>query len=84
MSVISDRILVVAEEYLGPGAKRFMERQAGHIEGVTFENLQPENVEEFAEWVGVSSKLLLDEKRAEEFSQKIKAILSVLTIRIKK
>jgi hypothetical protein len=84
MSVISDRILKVAEEYLGSGAKRFMERQAGHIDGLKFEDLQPENVEEFAKWIGVSSKLLLDEKKAEEFSQKIKEILSVLTIRIKK
>ena len=69
-----DDVLTIAQFYLGPAAKRFMTRQiTGHL-NTTTENLAPQHLDELAKWCYVSSKLVIDETKAQEFSQKVKAL----------
>ncbi len=75
MTVTAEQVIQVASRYLGPEAKRFLERQAGHLEnGATLENLRPEDVEKLAWWVNVSAKLIMDKEKAKELSIKISSI----------
>jgi hypothetical protein len=75
MPKLSEDIINVASRYLGPEAKRFLERQATHLEnGVTLETLTPKDVEKLAWWTNVSAKLIMDKEHAKELSMKIAAL----------
>lgn len=72
MSLLSEEIVTVASRYLGPEARRFMERQALHLEGgVTFDAMGDNELDKFAWWVGISAKLIMDKEKAKELSFKI-------------
>lgn len=74
MSVLTNKVLAIATDYLGIGASRFLDRQAAHLKLGSYEMLREEHMEQFAWWVGVSAKLVLDSKRAAEFHAKIAAL----------
>ena len=75
MAKLHEDIILVASRYLGPEAKRFLERQTSHLEnGVTLETIQPDDVEKLAWWVNVSAKLIMGKEQAKELSMKIAAV----------
>ncbi len=76
MNALSERILEIATDYLGVGAKRFLDRQAAHLKFSSFEMLDEEHLEKFVWWVDVSAKLLLDRQRAAEFARKMADVSS--------
>ena len=69
-----DDVVNVAKQYLGPAAQKFVDRQIkGHL-AVDKSQLGPEHLEELAKWCYTSGKLLMDDAKAQEFSQKVKAL----------
>jgi|GEM_PF-435786 len=83
MSILAEEITAVAARYLGPEARRFLERQALHLDGgVTLETMKDNDVGKFAWWVGVSAKLIMDKEKARELSLKIADIRNQQPIHI--
>lgn len=75
MSALSDRVLQVSVNYLGPAARKFLERQASsHMDGLKFDDITPEHLPKLSWWIHASSKLVIDSVRAKEFSDKIAAL----------
>jgi hypothetical protein len=69
MSAYSDEAIKIAQKYLGPSAKTFLERQArSHMNGLDLNNLGKEHLAELAKWVGVSAGLLIDKVKAAELA----------------
>lgn len=69
-----DDAVELAKSYMGPAAKKFIDRQInGHLD-VDASGLNASHVEELAKWCFTSGKLLMDESKAQEFSEKIKAL----------
>ncbi len=75
MSRLSEEIISLSARYLGPEAKRFLERQAIHIQGgKTLDKIEENDLGVFAWWVGVSAKLIMDKEKAKELSVKIASL----------
>ncbi len=69
-----DDVVNLSKAYLGPAAKKFIDRQiSGHLE-VEASQLAPSNLDELAKWCYTSGKLLMDEAKAQELSEKVKAL----------
>ena len=69
-----DDVIELAKMYLGPAARKFVDRQIkGHLE-IDGSQLAPDDLEELAKWCYTSSKLLMNDVKAREFSEKIKAL----------
>ncbi len=72
MSILSDRVLKVTIDYIGPSSQAFLERQTKHhLNGLEFVNLEKSHLPELSRWVGISAGLLIDKKRAQELADKI-------------
>lgn len=72
MSDISDKVLKITVEYIGPSSKAFLERQTrSHMEGLDFANLQKDQLPDLAKWVGISAGLLIGKDKASALAQKI-------------
>lgn len=72
MSVLSEKVLKVTVEYIGPSAERFLERQtAAHLNGLAFKDLGPEHLPELSKWVNTSAGLLVGKDKAAELAGKI-------------
>ena len=69
-----DGVLGVAKLYLGPAAEAFLDRQLTAHLNTAPDNLAPQQLEELAKWCYVSGKLVMEEPKAREFSDKIKAL----------
>jgi len=69
-----DGVLGVAKLYMGPAAVQFVNRQLSTHLNTTAENLTPQHLDELAKWCFVCSKLVMDEAKAREFSEKVKAL----------
>ena len=69
-----DGVLGVAKLYLGPAAVAFVDRQLTAHLNTTPDNLTAQQLEELAKWCYVSGKLVMDEAKAKEFSEKVKAV----------
>ena len=76
MSVLTDKIVAESTNYLGPAAKKFLERQTTtHMGGLNFDDLQRSHLSELASWVATSGRLVIDEALAKELvSQNFKAL----------
>ena len=74
MEPLGDRVVAVSSRYLGPEAKRFLERQCKHLSGVSLDSLDPRALPDLAWWVGVSGKLVMSEDKATELKQKLIAL----------
>lgn len=69
-----DDVVNLAKTYMGPAAQKFVDRQIkGHLE-VDKAQLDSSHLEELAKWCYTSGKLLMDEGKAQDFSQKVKAL----------
>ncbi len=66
-----DEVVEVAKVYMGPAAKKFIDRQIkGHLD-INEAELDTEFLDELAKWCYTSSKLMMKEQKARELSEKI-------------
>ncbi len=71
-----DEVVDLARIYLGPAAKRFVDRQIkGHLE-IESDRLTLSDLDELATWCYTSSKILMNDMKAREFSDRVKALSS--------
>lgn len=69
-----DDVVELAKTYMGPAAKKFVDRQiSGHLD-VEASQLAGSHLGELAKWCYTSGKLLMDDGKATEFSEKVKAL----------
>jgi len=69
-----DEVINLARSYLGPAAQKFVDRQIrAHLE-IDGSELTNSDLGELAEWCYTSSKLLMNDYKAKEFSDQIRAI----------
>lgn len=71
---ISDQILKILAEDMGPSAKMFLERQCTHHLKKDIGALSSADLPELAKWVETSAKLTLGEGVATKLKTKILAI----------
>ena len=72
MSVCSDEAIKVAQKYLGPAARTFLERQTrSHLGGLDLNNLKKAHLPELAKWVEISAGLLIDKTKAKELAEQM-------------
>ncbi len=72
MSVLSDKIIAESTNYLGPAAKKFLERQTTtHMGGLNFDDIQSAHLPDLASWIAISGRLVIDDALAKELSAKI-------------
>lgn len=74
MSDVSERALVIATNYLGPAAKRFLERQCKLHLNVEFDNINRTNLPDLAKWVKTSATFITDAEKAERLGNEISRI----------
>ena len=71
-----DDVIDLAKVYLGPAARKFVDRQIkGHLD-MDGSQLVHEDLEELAKWCYTSSKILMNDMKAREFSDRVKALSS--------
>ncbi len=74
MAVYDDAVKV-AKDYLGPAAGKFIDRQIkAHLDIADGSQLTKDHLEELSKWCFTSGKLLVDEAKAKELSDKVKAL----------
>jgi len=74
MGELLKKVIEITQEYLGPASERFIRRQiTGHLK-TTPESLSSEHLEELANWVYISAKLIIEEEKAKELSEKIRVL----------
>jgi hypothetical protein len=68
-----DEVMNTATSYIGPAAQRFVDRQ---LDALGFDKafLGPQHLDALGGRCYTSGKLLLNDDRAKEFSEKIKAL----------
>lgn len=72
MSILSEKVLKLTVEYIGPSAERFLERQTSvHLNGLAFKDLAPSHLPELCKWVNTSGGLLVGKEKAAELAGKI-------------
>jgi hypothetical protein len=72
MSALSEKVVTLSTQYLGPAAKVFLERQTkAHMGGLAFDTLDRQHLPDLAKWVYTSGKLIIDPTKAKELSDKI-------------
>lgn len=70
--MLSKRILELASRYLGPEAKRFLDRQAANLEpDLTLDTLKESHLEQFSWWVHMSAKAVMEREMARELAEQI-------------
>jgi len=69
-----EEVVDLARTYMGPAAKKFIDRQIRvHLE-IEGSDLTYSDIEELADWCYTSSKILMNDFKAREFSNAIKSI----------
>lgn len=72
MSILSQKVLAITIDYIGPSAEAFLQRQtARHMNGLNFDSLDKPHLPELAKWVNTSAGLLISKERAVELADKI-------------
>jgi hypothetical protein len=75
MSDISDQVVSLAVDYLGPATKVFMARQTRvHMNGLAFDALEKEHLPELSKWVFISASLIIEKEKAKELAVKIEKL----------
>ena len=70
-----DDVVGLAKIYLGPAAQKFVDRQLkGHLNIADGSALTSSHPEGLAKWYYTSGKLLMDDAKAQEFSEKVKSL----------
>lgn len=77
MNMISEKVLRLTINYLGPASQRFLERQTrSHMNGLNFAELKEEHLPELFKWIELSARLIINDK-AEEMVKKMEALFNV-------
>lgn len=72
MSDVSDKVLKITVDYIGPSSKTFLERQTrSHMNGLEFADLEKAHLPELSKWVGTSAGLLIGKDKASALAMKI-------------
>jgi hypothetical protein len=72
MNALSEQILQISINYLGPAARKFLERQTtAHMDGLFFANIKADQLPQLSWWIHASSKLVIDSLKAKEFADKV-------------
>ena len=72
MSALSDMVVSVSANYLGPATKVFLERQTkAHMGGLPFGSIEKQYLPELAKWIQISASLVIDPSKAKELADKI-------------
>ena len=72
MNDLSQKILSLSINYLGPAAKIFLERQTKmHMNGLSLEALDKKHLPELSHWVNISAGLIIDQEKAKDLANKI-------------
>jgi hypothetical protein len=72
LSDVSEKVLKITVDYIGPSSKTFLERQTrSHMNGLEFADLQKTHLPELSKWVGTSAGLLIGKDKAGTLAQKI-------------
>ena len=67
MSQMYDEAIKIASDYLGPAAKRFVDRQiVSHLQKPRPEDLSEEDLPKFIEWIRISLSLLTEDQKVIE------------------
>ena len=75
MSQLSESVLKETTVYLGPASGKFLERQTqSHLNGLPFDKLEKQHLEDLVKWVGISAGLLIGKDKAEELVKKIQGL----------
>lgn len=73
--ILFDRIVGIAEQYLGPAAERFVTRQVAFHLNKKPEELVKADLPKLQEWVKVSLSLLTEDKKiVNDFSNQMKKL----------
>ncbi|MHB8104175.1 MAG: hypothetical protein ACYDG5_01355 [Dehalococcoidales bacterium] len=67
-------VVTIAKSYIGPAAQQFLDRQLATHLNVKSADLAAANLAELSKWCFTSGRLIIDEKQATEFSDKVKAL----------
>ncbi len=69
-----DEVIKIAQSYMGPAAPKFVNRQIrAHLE-IDGSQLTYSDLDELAEWCYTSSKVLMDDLKAREFSNQVRSL----------
>ncbi len=75
MSDISEKVLAITVQVMGPASRRFLERQTKfHLDGLEFDDLTKDHIPELSKWVGISAQLIVDDKKAAMLAETIKKL----------
>jgi hypothetical protein len=75
LTELSEKVLKLTTNYIGPAAQRFLERQTtSHMNGLQFNALEKQHLPDLAKWVNISAGLVIDKGKAQELANKILAI----------
>ena len=69
-----DNAVNLAKEYIGPAGQRFLDRQISSHLKLNPSELTRSNLPELSKWCFISGRLLIDEKQAVEFRDKISSL----------
>jgi len=69
-----DQVVDVARVYLGPAAEKFVTRQIRTHLNIESAQLGKQHLDELAHWCNISGALAMNEDKAKEFSNKVKAL----------
>jgi hypothetical protein len=72
MSDISEKVLALSTQYLGPAARIFLERQTkAHMNGLSLDAIEKKDLPELSRWVNISASLIIDKNKAKDLADKI-------------
>jgi hypothetical protein len=75
MSDISEKVVLISANYLGPAARKFLQRQtSGHMNGLNLDDLERKDLPALARWIQTSASLVIDPAKARELADKIAKI----------
>jgi hypothetical protein len=75
MSILTDNVLKVTVEYIGPASVRFLERQAtSHLNIKSFSELERNHLPDLIKWTKISAGLLIGDVKAQELCSKLNQV----------
>jgi len=74
MNQLSQKIITLSTDYLGPASERFINRQVVQHLKKDLDTLDLADLQDLSHWVNVSAGLLIDKARAQELASKITSL----------
>jgi hypothetical protein len=75
MSILSEKVLEMTLNYIGPASKMFLERQTTrHMNNLPFDNIEKTHIPDLVKWIKISGRLLIGEAKADELGNRVAQI----------